>query len=82
MGFVRVFRKEQHPRGLLAKNEHFLTKLIVSKILAQLCSDDLIQILLNLTWGERSRPKSNMRLLAVNNKSNKTNSEKRILYFS
>ena len=25
MGFVRVFRKEQHPRGLLAKNEHFLT---------------------------------------------------------
>ena len=51
MGFVRVFRKEQHPRGPLAKNEHFLTKLIVSKILAQLCSDDLIQILLNLTWG-------------------------------
>ena len=51
MGFVRVFRKERHPRGLLAKNEHFLTKLIVSKILAQLCSDDLIQILLNLTWG-------------------------------
>ena len=51
MGFVRVFRKEQHPRGLLAKNEQFLTKLIVSKILAQLCSDDLIQILLNLTWG-------------------------------
>ena len=32
MGFVRVFRKEQHPRGLLAQNEHFLTKLIVSKI--------------------------------------------------
>ena len=27
-------------------------------------------------------PKSNMRLLAVNNKSNKTNSEKIILYFS
>ena len=25
MGFVRVFRKEQHPRGILAKNEHFLT---------------------------------------------------------
>ena len=48
---------------------------IVSEILAQLCSDDSIQILLNLTW-------SNMRLPAVNNKSNETNSEKKILYFS
>ena len=28
------------------------------------------------------RPKSNMRILAVKNKSNKTNSEKGILYFS
>ena len=41
---------------------------IVSEILAQLCSGDSIQILLNLTLN-----KSNMRLLAVNNKSNKTN---------
>ena len=28
------------------------------------------------------RPKSNVRLLAVNIKSNKTKSEKRVLYFS
>ena len=41
---------------------------IFSEILVQLCSDDSTQILLNLTW--------------VNNKSNKTNREKRILYFS
>ena len=55
---------------------------IVSEILAQLCSDDSIQILLNLTWVLTFTPRSNMRLLAVNNKSNKTNSEQRILYFS
>ena len=55
---------------------------IVSEISAQLCSDDSIQILLNLTWVQTFRPKSNMRLLAVNNKSNKTKSEKIILYFS
>ena len=42
---------------------------IVSEILAQLCSDDSMQILLNLTWVKTFRPKSNMRLLAVNNKS-------------
>ena len=47
---------------------------IVSEILAQLCSEDSIQILLNLTWVSTFRPKSNTRLLAVNNKSNKTNS--------
>ena len=52
---------------------------IVSEILAQICSDDSIQILLNLTWVKRL---DLMRLLAVNNKSNKTNSEKRIRDFS
>ena len=55
---------------------------IVFAIVAQLCSDDTIQILLTLTWVKTFRPKSNMRLLEVNNKSNKTNNEKRILYFS
>ena len=55
---------------------------IVSEVLAQLCSDDSIQILLNLIWVLTFRPKSNMRLLAMNNKSNITNSEKRILYVS
>ena len=55
---------------------------IVPEILAQLCSDDSIQILLNLTWVKTFRPESNVRLLVVNNKSNQTNSEKRILYFS
>ena len=55
---------------------------IVSQILAQLFSDDSIQILPNLTWVLTFRAKSNMRLLAVTNKSNKTNREKRILYFS
>ena len=50
--------------------------------LAQLCSDDSIKILLNLTWVWTFRPQSNMKLLAVNNNSNKTISEKRILYFS
>ena len=36
-----------------------------------------VQIPLNLSWVSTLRPKSNMRLLAVSNKSNKTNSEKK-----
>ena len=46
MGFVRIFRKEQ--RAYLPKTS--ISGQIVSEILAQLCSDDSIQILLNLTW--------------------------------
>ena len=43
-----------------------------------LCSNDSIQIPLNLIWVLTFRPKSNMRLLAVYNKSTKTkNSEKK-----
>ena len=44
---------------------------IVSEILAQLCSDDSIQILRSLTWVLTFTPKSNMSLLGVNNESNK-----------
>ena len=40
--------KEQHPKGLLAKNQHSRGKKL-SQILAQLCSDNSIQILLNFT---------------------------------
>ena len=43
MGFVRIFWKEQHPRGVLAKT--IISGEIVSAMLAQLCSDDSIQIL-------------------------------------
>ena len=38
IGFVRIFWKEQHPRGQLAITS--ITEQIVSEILAQLCSDD------------------------------------------
>ena len=48
MGFFRIFWKEQHPRAYLPKTS--ISGQIVSEILAQLCSDDAIQILLNLTW--------------------------------
>ena len=57
MGFVRIFWKEQYPRGLLAKNLHSGAKLnCLWDIQAQLCSDDSIQILLNLTWSKRLYP--------------------------
>ena len=38
IGFVRIFWKEQHPRGQLVITS--ITEQIVSEILAQLCSDD------------------------------------------
>ena len=41
--------------GLLAKNFSIVGQ-IVFEILAQLCSDDSIQILLNLTWCKRLDP--------------------------
>ena len=69
-------------QGAYLPKTSILGQIIVSEILTQFCSGDCIQILLNLTWVYMFRPKSNMRLLVVNNKSNKTNSEKRILYYS
>ena len=54
MGFVRIFWKnnvqEAPCQDPSAKNKHFGAT--VSEILAQLCSDNSIQILLNLTWVE------------------------------
>ena len=44
-------------------------------------ADDSIQILLNLTRVKTLRPKSNMRLLAVNNKSNKQTVKKEFSIF-
>ena len=48
MGFVKIFSKNnvQDTYSLKISN----LGQIVSEILAQLCSDDSIQILLNLTW--------------------------------
>ena len=72
------FEKSNIQEAFLPKTS--ISEEIVSEILAQLYSDDSIQILLNLIWVWTFS--SCMRLLAVNNTSNKTNSEKRILYFS
>ena len=46
MGFVRTFWKEQQS----PKRPTSISGQIVYEILAQLSSDDSIQILLNLTW--------------------------------
>ena len=47
MGFVRIFWKNNIQQAYLLKTS--ISGQIVAKILAQLCSDDSIQILLNLT---------------------------------
>ena len=46
MGFVRIFWKNNIQEAYLPKTS--ISGQIVSEILAQLCSDDSIQILLNL----------------------------------
>ena len=61
MGFVKIFWKNNVQDAYSPKISNLGQ--IVSEILAQLCSDDSIQILPSF------RPKSNMRLLAANNKS-------------
>ena len=48
MGFVKIFWKNKVQDAYLPKIS--ILGQIVSEILAQLCSDDSIQILLNLTW--------------------------------
>ena len=48
MGFVKIFRKN-NVQGAYSPTISNLGQ-IVSEILAQLCSGDSIQILLNLTW--------------------------------
>ena len=50
MGFVRipVFSNNIFQEAYLPKTS--IVGQIVHEILAQLCSDDFIQILLNLTW--------------------------------
>ena len=48
MGFVKIFWKNNVQDAYLPKIS--ISGQIVSEILAQLCSDDSIQILLNLTW--------------------------------
>ena len=45
VGICQDILKEQCPRGLLAKNEHFGQ--IFSEIVAQLCLENVIQTLLN-----------------------------------
>ena len=47
MGFVRIFWKNNIEEAYLPKTS--ISGQIVSEILAQLCSDDSIQIPLNLT---------------------------------
>ena len=54
MGFVRIFWKENIQEALLPKTS--IMGQIVSEILAQLYSDDSIQIQLNLTWVITFRP--------------------------
>ena len=48
MGVVKIFWKNNVQDAFLPKIS--ILGQIVSEILAQLCSDDSIQILLNLTW--------------------------------
>ena len=48
MGFVKIFRKNNVQDAYSPKISNLGQ--IVSEILTQLCSDDSIQILLNLTW--------------------------------
>ena len=48
MGFVKIFWKNNVQVAYLPKIS--VVGQIVSEILAQLCYDDSIQILLNLTW--------------------------------
>ena len=48
MGFVNIFWKNNVQEASLPKIS--ISGQIVSEILAQLCSDDSMQILLNLTW--------------------------------
>ena len=48
MGFVKIFKKNNVQDAYLPKSS--IVEQIVSEILAQLCSDDPTQILLNLTW--------------------------------
>ena len=48
MGFVKIYWKNNVQDAYLPKTS-FVGQ-IVSEILAQLCSDDSIQILLILTW--------------------------------
>ena len=48
MGVVKIFWKNNVQDAYLPKIS--MLGQIVSEILAQLCSDDSIQILLNLTW--------------------------------
>ena len=57
MGFVKIFWKNNIQEAYLPKTS--ISGQIVSEILAQLCSDDSIQILLNLIrfvmlWTESS----------------------------
>ena len=48
MGFVKIYWKNNVQDTYLPKTS--IVGQIVSEILAQLCSDDSIQILLILTW--------------------------------
>ena len=48
MGFVKIFWKNNVQDAYSPKISN--SGQIVSEILAQICSDDSIQILLNLTW--------------------------------
>ena len=48
MGFVKIFWKNNIQEAYLQKIS--ISEQIASEILAHLCSDDSIQILLNLTW--------------------------------
>ena len=51
MGFVKIFWKNNVQDAYLPKI--IVSGQIVSELLAQLCSDDSIQILVNLTWSKK-----------------------------
>ena len=58
MAFVRIAWKNNIQEAYLPKTG--IVGQIVSEILAQLCSDDSMQILLNLTWVITLWPESNL----------------------
>ena len=59
MGFVRIFWKPENTKEALLSKTSIVGQ-IFSEVLAQLCSDDSMQILLNLTWVITFRPNDSM----------------------
>ena len=67
MGFVRILWKNNNQKAYLPKTS--IVGQIDSEILAQLGSDDSIQILQNLTSVSTFRPKSNLERFVFSHQS-------------